>query len=67
MDLVITVKEIKGHCPTYKTGDSFTLKAGYQLVSEVPVCMHGLAFLDALLQCTACIRTGSMGPGRQRR
>ncbi len=45
MDLVITVKEINGHCPTYKVGDSFTLKAGYQLVSEVPVCMHGLASL----------------------
>ena len=45
MDLVITVKEIKGNCPTYKAGDSFTLKAGYQLVSEGPVCMHGLASL----------------------
>ncbi|MGD2095027.1 MAG: TIGR04076 family protein [Phycisphaerales bacterium] len=45
MDLVITVKEIKGHCPTYKVGDSFTLKAGYQLVSDNPVCMHGLASL----------------------
>jgi uncharacterized repeat protein (TIGR04076 family) len=45
MDLVITIKEIKGHCPTYKAGDSFTLKAGYQLVSDIPVCMHGLAAL----------------------
>ena len=45
MDLVVTVKEINGNCPTYKMGDSFTLKAGYQLVSEVPVCMHGLASL----------------------
>ena len=42
MDLVVTVKEIKGHCPTYKLGDSFTLKAGYQLVSDIPVCMHAL-------------------------
>ena len=45
MDLVVTVKEIKGHCPTYRVGDSFTLKAGYQLLSETPVCMHGLAAL----------------------
>ena len=45
MDLIITVKEIKGHCPTYKVGDSFTLKAGYQLVSDTPVCMHGLVSL----------------------
>jgi len=45
MDLKVSVKEIKGHCPTYRVGDSFVLKAGYQLVSETPVCMHGLAAL----------------------
>ncbi len=45
MDLVVTVKEIKGHCPAHKLGDFFTLKAGYQLVSEIPVCMHALASL----------------------
>jgi len=45
MDLVITVAEVKGHCPVHKVGDSFTLKACYQLVSEIPVCMHGLASL----------------------
>ncbi len=45
MDLIVTVKEIKGSCPTYKVGDSFTLKAGFQLLSEIPVCMHGLAAL----------------------
>ena len=45
METVITVKEIRGNCPTYKLGDSFTLKAGYQLVSDMPVCMHALASL----------------------
>jgi len=45
MDLIVTVKEIKGRCPTYKIGDSFTLKAGYQLVSDIPVCMHALGSL----------------------
>ena len=45
MDIVVKVKEIRGHCPTYSVGDSFVLKAGYQLVSEGPVCMHGLAAL----------------------
>lgn len=43
MDLVIKVKEIKGTCPTYNVGDGFTLKAGYQLVSNIPVCMHALS------------------------
>ena len=45
MDIVIKVKEIRGHCPTFREGDSFRLKAGYQLVSDVPVCMHSLAAL----------------------
>ena len=45
MDLNVTIKTIKGHCPTYQVGDSFVLKAGYQLVSDIPVCMHGLAAL----------------------
>jgi len=45
MDLVVTVKEIKGHCPTYKVGDSFTLRACYKLVSDIPVCMHALSAL----------------------
>lgn len=45
MEILVTVKDIKGHCPTYKLGDSFVLKAGYQLVSEIPVCMHALASL----------------------
>ena len=45
MDIIVKVTEIKGSCPTYKLGDSFTLKAGYQLVSDIPVCMHALASL----------------------
>jgi uncharacterized repeat protein (TIGR04076 family) len=45
MDILVTAKEIKGHCPTYRVGDSFILKAGYQLASEIPVCMHALASL----------------------
>jgi uncharacterized repeat protein (TIGR04076 family) len=45
VDLVIRVKEIKGHCPVYEVGDSFTLRDGYQLVSEIPVCMNAIASL----------------------
>ena len=55
MDLIVTVKEIKGSCPVHKLGDSFTLRAGYQLVSEIPVCMHALGslmpFYNALRFC----------------
>lgn len=45
MDLHITVKEVKGHCPVYREGDSFRLADGYRLISEIPVCMHGLSAL----------------------
>jgi len=45
MDLLVEVKAIKGNCPVYKVGDSFTLRNGYQLLSSIPVCMHGLASL----------------------
>jgi len=51
MDLLVKVKAIKGHCPMYKVGDSFTLKAGYQLVSDIPVCMHALASLMPYYNC----------------
>jgi uncharacterized repeat protein (TIGR04076 family) len=45
MELIIRVKEIKGRCPVYKVGDSFKLESGYQLVTEIPLCMHSLASL----------------------
>ena len=45
MDLVITVKAVKGHCPVYRVGDHMVLREGYQLVLEPgkAVCMHSLA------------------------
>ena len=43
MDLVITVKEIKGTCSVYHIGDRFMLKDGYRLVTDIPLCMHSLA------------------------
>lgn len=45
MDLVVRVKEIKGHCPVYKVGDTFALESGYRLVTQIPLCMHSLASL----------------------
>ncbi len=45
MDIVVTVKSIKGSCPTYQVGDKFVLRAGYMLESDKPVCMHGLSAL----------------------
>jgi uncharacterized repeat protein (TIGR04076 family) len=44
MDIVVKVKEVKGSCPTFKVGDSFILKAGYQLVSDgKPDCILEIA------------------------
>ena len=45
MNLIIRVKEIKGHCPVYKVNDTFKLIDGYKLTSEKPICMHSLAAL----------------------
>jgi uncharacterized repeat protein (TIGR04076 family) len=45
MELIVTVKEIKGHCPVYRVGDSFRLEEGYKLVADKPLCMHSLAAL----------------------
>ena len=45
MDIVVKVKEIKGTCAVYKVGDSFSLKEGYRLVADIPLCMHSLASL----------------------
>jgi uncharacterized repeat protein (TIGR04076 family) len=45
MDIIIRVKEIKGTCSVYEVGDTFKLKDGYRLVSEIPLCMHALAAL----------------------
>jgi uncharacterized repeat protein (TIGR04076 family) len=47
MDLIVTVKQIKGTCPVYRLGDSIVLRAGYMLDTDrgSPVCMHSLASL----------------------
>ena len=45
MDLVVRVKEIRGRCPVYTEGDTFRLVNGFRLVSDIPICMHGLASL----------------------
>jgi uncharacterized repeat protein (TIGR04076 family) len=45
MDLIVRVKEIKGTCSVYKVGDTFKLKDGYRLVSNIALCMHSLAAL----------------------
>ncbi len=45
MDLIIRVKEIKGRCPVYEVGDTFTLAKGFRLVADKPLCMHSLASL----------------------
>ena len=45
MDLVVTVKEIKGTCPVYQVGDTIVIREGFILDTEKSsdVCMHSLA------------------------
>jgi len=44
-NLVIDVIDIKGHCPVYRTGDTFRIEDGYKLKADRPVCMHSLQCL----------------------
>ena len=43
--LLITAKEIKGHCPVHRIGDKIVLDEGYRfnLKETDAVCMHSLA------------------------
>ena len=43
--LLITVREIKGHCPVYKIGDRIVLDEGYRLNLEETdnMCLHSVA------------------------
>ncbi|HUU39633.1 MAG TPA: TIGR04076 family protein [Desulfatiglandales bacterium] len=45
MDLIVTVKEIKGRCPVYNSRDTIFIKDGYILdvKNSADVCMHSLA------------------------
>ena len=39
------VVDIRGHYPVYKVGDACQIADGCRLVTEIPVCMHGLQSL----------------------
>lgn len=43
MRLLVRVKEIRGTCPVYKEGDSYSIEEGYKLKSKIPLCMHSLS------------------------
>ncbi len=45
MNLEITVKAIRGHCPVYRVGSRIVLREGYRLDlgASDAVCMHSLA------------------------
>jgi uncharacterized repeat protein (TIGR04076 family) len=45
VDLVITVKSMRGTCPVYRIGDRIVLRDGYRLDLQESdaVCMHSLA------------------------
>jgi uncharacterized repeat protein (TIGR04076 family) len=44
-DIEITIKEVKGYCPTYKVGDKIFLNEGFRLnISKTTaLCIPGLA------------------------
>jgi len=44
-DIEITIKEVKGYCPTYKVGDKIYLNEGFRLnlSKTTALCIPGLA------------------------
>lgn len=67
MDLIVTVKEIKGRCPVYRIGDSFRLADGYKLMTDKPLCMHSLASLLPHYNAFRCSSPQDWGLGGKAR
>lgn len=66
MDLIIQVKEIKGHCPVHRVGDKFILKEGYKLVSNIPICMHAIASLIPHYNALRFTEPDKLGLGKEK-
>jgi len=48
--VIITVKEIHGHCPLYKTDDKITIEKFYiNSKKSGDVCLHAFAAMSTLL------------------
>lgn len=41
--LRIKVVKIRGACPVYRLGDSFSVREGFRLITDKPLCLHSLA------------------------
>lgn len=65
-DLIVSVEKIEGFCPVFKMGQSFLLKEGYQLVTNIPLCFHALQSLSpyyvALSRGVSARELGLAGP-----
>lgn len=48
--IIITVKEVHGHCPIYKTGDKILVEKFYiNSKKSKNICIHALAAMSTLL------------------
>lgn len=45
-NLIVSVEKIDGFCPVFKVGLTFSIKDGYQLVANFPLCLHALHSLS---------------------
>ena len=63
-DLKIRVKEIQGNCPVFKVDDTFIIRNGYILDTDIPLCMHALAVILPFYSSLArCIPPNALGLG----
>ena len=57
-EIEIVVHKIEGTCPVFRERDTFLVKDGYILESEIPLCIHALR---ALLHFASLIARGFTG------
>ncbi len=58
-NVLITVHKVEGTCPVFKQGDQFTVKEGYILDTDIPVCIHAMVSIIHFLPLLARGFTGS--------
>ena len=54
----VVVYKVEGNCPVFKEGESFIVKNGYILESEIALCIHAL---KSILHFTSLLARGFTG------
>jgi len=62
----VIVERVRGKCPLYKPGDSFTINGYYIEPGDTPICIHALSSMLTLLSAFSHGSSAvSLGIGRE--